>query len=116
MGVERAIGIGGISIPTPCFFVRDYIDHTSDGIRSEPDRYHTLVHFDSLGKTYRYIIEVKCLTGTFLRHSVNKDFDVFATEPVEHQLHIRAYTTRFSEFYARQLRKCIAQTFGRILH
>ena len=40
---------------------------------------------------------------SFLGDTIDKDFYMLTTEPVQHQLHIRSYTTRFAKFHSGKL-------------
>ena len=89
-------------MPTTMSFVCDDIDHAADGIGAEAHRYYALVNLDTLGKTRWDVVQVESLPDSFLRHTVNKNFDVFTTETVKHQPHVGTHATRFSELHAGQ--------------
>ena len=59
VGVKRTVRIGSIQKPAVFLFLCNDIDDTADGIRAEPNRNHSPVNFNTLGKIHRYIIEAE---------------------------------------------------------
>ena len=101
VGIERSVRIRCIQKPTLAFFVGDNINDTTNGVRTKTYRYYTFIYFDAIGKVHGDIIQSKRASHPLLRYAINKYLDVLTTETVKHELHIRTYTTRFTEFHSR---------------
>ena len=115
MCIERTVGVGSIQKPTLTFLVGDDIDHSANGIRTETYRYHPFVYFDAVGKVYRDVVQAERASYTFLWYTVNKHLDVLAAKTVQHELHVRTYAARFTEFHSRCFGQCVAQILRCIL-
>ena len=115
MGIERAVRIRSIQEPVPAFLVGNDVDDTSNGIRSETYGNHTFIYLYTVGKAHRNIVQAEGASHTFLRHTVNEHLDVLSAKTVQHQLHIRTYPTRLTEFHARSLGQGIAQILRGVL-
>ena len=115
MGIERTVGIRSVQMPSPAAFVGHDIDDTSQSIRAESYGNYTFIYFDAFGEVDRNVIDVESRTGSFLRHSVDKYLHMFARKTVQHQLHIRAYAARLTQFQSRKLHQGFAQAFGRVV-
>ncbi len=82
VGVERTVRVGGVYKPVASPFVCHDIDYPSYGVRTETHWHYTLVDLDSFGETRRNVVQVERLPCSLLRHTVNEDLNVFATESV----------------------------------
>ncbi|GAY29059.1 tonB-dependent receptor [Prevotella sp. MGM1] len=87
-------------MPTATSFICDYIYYTANGVGTEAHRHDSFVYLYTLGKAHRDIVQVKRLSGSFMWHTIDENFDVFAAEAIKHKLHVGTHTTRFAEFYA----------------
>ena len=88
-----------------------------DGLEgAESYRHDTFIHLYALGKVCWYIVEVECLSSSFLRYTVDKHFHMATAETVEHHLHVRPHTACFADFHTRQLFQRLAKVLGSILH
>ena len=115
MCIERSVRVGSIEEPVTAFFIRHDIDNPADRIRPESNGYDSFIDFDTFGKIDRNVIECKRISDTFLRYAVDKHLHMLPAETIQHQLHIRSDTTRFTQFHSRRFRQGIAQALGRIL-
>ena len=115
MRIKRSVRIRGIQKPAFLILFSNNIDHSADSVRSETDGNDTFIHLNALGIIDRNIIQTERTPDTFLRDTVNKHLDMFTAESVHHQLHIRTYTARFSDFHTRSLCQSLTQILCRIL-
>ena len=113
--IERTVRIGCVQKPSVSFLFSDDIDHASDCIRTEAYRDHSLIDFDTFGKVYRDVVQPERTSHTFLRHTVDKYFHMFAAETVQRKLHVRTDTSGFTHFHSRSFCQCLAQASVGIL-
>ena len=67
MGVERAVGVGGVEEPAPAVvFVGDDVDDSAQGIGAEAYGDDSFVDFDAFGVVDGQVVEVQGLSGSFL--------------------------------------------------
>ena len=116
VGIERAVGVGGVEKPVAPLLVGNDVDNPADGVGAETYGYYPLVDFDAVGKADGDVVQAEGAANPLLRHPVDKDFDVFAAEAVEHELHVGAYATRFAQLHAGGLGQGVAQVLGRVAH
>ena len=115
MRIERTVRVGRIQKPAAAFLVRNDIDNSADSIRSEAHRHYAFIHFDTVGKIHRDIVQPERASDTFLRNTVNKHLYVFPAEAVQHELHVRTYPARLAQFHARRFGQCVTQVLRGVL-
>lgn len=66
VGVEGAVGVGGVEEPAASLFVGDDVDDAAQGVGAEAYGYDAFVDFDAFGVVDGQVVEVQCLSGSFL--------------------------------------------------
>ncbi len=112
MGVERTIGIRCVHKPFALASWCYDIDDAADGIGSEPYRHDSAVNLYAVGKVDRDIIEPERASYAFLRHTVDKHFDMLAAEAVHCHSHVRPYASALAYLHARSLGQGFAESLG----
>ena len=101
MCIERAVRVGCVQKPVFPVFIGYDIDNSAQGIRPEPDRHYTTVHFDAVSKVNGNVVQSERTSYALLRHSVNKQLDVLAGKSVQRKNHIRPHSSGFPKFESR---------------
>ena len=88
MRVERPVGIGRVEEPAVLVagasaFLGDDVDHAPDGVRPEADRHDTFVDLDPLREVGRDIVQPERAADALLRHAIDENLDMLATEAIQ---------------------------------
>ena len=88
MRVERSIRVGGVEEPTVLIarataLLGDDVDHATDGVRPETNRNNSLVDLDPLREIDRDIIQPERTADALLRHAIDENLDMLATEAIQ---------------------------------
>ena len=102
VGVERAIGIGGIEGEGPGVLRGDDVDDAAYGIGAEGDGHDALVHLDTLGIIDGQVVQAHGRAAAFVGHAVHEDADVAAAEAVDEQVAVGAHTAALPQSEAGQ--------------
>ena len=99
-----------VAAVTPKVVVADPVENTirikaavmEAAASSEAHRHYAFIHFNTVGKIHRDIVQPERASDTFLRNTVDKHLYVFPAEAVQHELHVRTYPARLAQFHARR--------------
>ena len=112
--IERTIAIARIHKPAALSARSDYIDYSTDCIRSKAHRHNSAIHFNTLCKIDRYIIQTKRTPGSLLRHTIDKYLYVLSAEAVHRDGHIAPHSSALAYFHAGSFRQSLAKSLGGI--
>ena len=115
VGVERAVGVGGIDMPAPALAVGDDVDDSPQGIGAEPYRHYPFINFDAVGKVDGNVVQPERAAHPLLRYAVDEYLDVFPAEPVERDGGARPHAARFAHLHAGYFGQRAGQVAGRVV-
>ena len=73
-----------------------YINDPAHSIGTKFDRNYPFINFYTISNGYRYIIELKCISKTFHRHTVHKKFNSASCKSIQRNWGPRTQSARTS--------------------
>ena len=113
--VEGSVRVGCIQEPVALTLVGHDVDYSPDGIRTESYGDDSFIDLNPFRIVDRNVIDVESRSGSFLRYAVDEHLHMVSAESVQHQLHVGADASRFTQLHARELLKGFSQILGRVL-